>query len=128
ELQLENLQEGDRFYYLSRVQGLNLLNGIENNKLGKMMIRNTDLGGEGVTALPGDIFSTPDHILEMVHARQVGEDPAFDDAFLQAISPKVVRVDANNDGVDEELYFYGSEHVAIGGTDGNDTIVAGEGD
>src|SRR5690606_1647379 len=26
ELQLENLQEGDRFYYLSRVQGLNLLN------------------------------------------------------------------------------------------------------
>src|SRR5690606_36602885 len=57
ELQIENLQEGDRFYYLSRVQGLNLLNELENNTLGKMMMRNTDLGGEGTTALPDDIFS-----------------------------------------------------------------------
>ncbi|HUH88514.1 MAG TPA: peroxidase family protein [Pusillimonas sp.] len=128
ELQLENLQDGDRFYYLSRVQGLNLLNELENNTLGKMMIRNTDLGAGGVTALPGDIFSTPDHILEMVRARQVGEDPTFDDPFLQALSPKVVRVDANGDGIDEKIVYHGSEHIVIGGTEGNDIIVAGAGD
>src|SRR5690606_8942066 len=77
---------------------------------------------------PGDIFSTPDHTLEMVHARQVGDDPTFDDPFLQALSPKVVRVDADNDGVDEELYFHGDEHVVIGGTEGDDIIAAGDGD
>src|SRR5690606_16975316 len=37
EMQMENLQEGDRFYYLSRAQGLNLLNELENNSLAKMM-------------------------------------------------------------------------------------------
>src|SRR5690606_5249963 len=128
ELQLENLQEGDRFYYLSRVQGLNLLNELENNTLGKMMIRNTDLGGDGVTALPGDVFSPPERTLGMRHARRVGDAPTFGDPFLQALSPKGGRVDADNDGGDEELSFHGEEHVVIGGTEGDDIIAAGDGD
>jgi hypothetical protein len=45
EMQMENLQNADRFYYLSRVQGLNLLTELENNALAKMAMRNTDLGG-----------------------------------------------------------------------------------
>ena len=65
ETQLESLQDADRFYYLSRVQGLNLLNELENNSLTDIIMRNTDLGDDGRTALPGDIFATPDHVLEM---------------------------------------------------------------
>ncbi len=44
EMQLENLQDADRFYYLSRVQGLNLLTELENNSLAKMVLANTGSG------------------------------------------------------------------------------------
>lgn len=128
ELQMENLQDGDRFYYLSRVQGLNLLNELENNTFGKMMMRNTDLGDADATALPGDIFSTPDHTIEMDQSRQIGEDPTFGDALLDALSPKVVRIDIDGDGDDDVLMFRGGEHVVLGGTEEDDTIVAGDGD
>src|SRR5690606_39945869 len=47
ELQLERLQDADRFYYLSRVQGLNLISELEGNSLAKMMLRNTDLEETG---------------------------------------------------------------------------------
>ena len=128
EMQLENLQDGDRFYYLSRVQGLNLLNELENNTFGKMMMANTDLGNADATALPGDIFSTPDYTIEMDKSRQVGEDPTFGDALLDAISPKVVRVDLDGDGDTDILMFRGDEHVVLGGTEEDDTIIADEGD
>ena len=74
ELQLENLQFADRFYYLSRVQGLNLLNELENNSLSQIIMRNTDFG-ENSTALPGDIFATPTFTLEMDIARQEDYTP-----------------------------------------------------
>ena len=74
ELQLENLQIADRFYYLSRVQGLNLLNELENNSLTDIIIRNTDFG-ENSTALPGDIFATPAFTLEMDIAKQQDYTP-----------------------------------------------------
>ena len=74
ELQLENLQFADRFYYLSRVQGLNLLNELENNSLTDIIIRNTDLG-ENSTALPGDIFATPAFTLELDISKQQDYTP-----------------------------------------------------
>ncbi|NYT64580.1 heme peroxidase [Alcaligenaceae bacterium] len=128
EWQMENLQDGDRFYYLSRVQGLNLLNELENNSFGAMMIRNTDLGDPDATALPGDIFSTPDYTLELDKNRQIGEDPNFLDPYLQALSPMVVRRDTDGDGIDDMLVYNGSDHVVIGGTQGDDILVAGDGD
>lgn len=128
ELQLENLQDGDRFYYLSRVQGLNLLNELENNSFGKMMMRATDLGDENATALPGDIFSTPDHTIEMDQSRQIGADPLFDDPILNAISPKVVRKDLDGDGDNDVLIYHGGEHVVLGGTEEDDVLQAGDGD
>lgn len=128
ELQLENLQDGDRFYYLSRVQGLNLLNELENNTFGKMMMRNTDLGNDDATALPGDIFSTPDYTIEMDMSRQLGADPIFDDPILNAISPKVVRLDIDGDGDADVLMYRGGEHVVLGGTEEDDVLVAGDGD
>jgi Ca2+-binding RTX toxin-like protein len=130
ELQMENLQNGDRLYYLSRVQGLNLLNELENNSFAKMVLNNTDLGETGY-ALPGDIFSVPDHVLYMDKAMQSKfgyVDPVHENPFLETIAPMVQRIDANGDGVAEYIRVNTNDHVLIQGTNGDDTIVAGGGD
>ena len=130
ELQLENLQNADRFYYLSRVQGLNLLNELENNSLAKMVLNNTDLGETG-HALPGDIFSVPDHVVYLDRAQQARfghVDPAHGNPFLEAVSKMVQRRDADGDGVDEHVRVNSNGHFLIQGTDGDDTIIAGGGD
>ena len=44
EYQMEHLQNGDRFYYLSRTQGMNLLNQLEPTTFADLVMRNTDLG------------------------------------------------------------------------------------
>jgi VCBS repeat-containing protein len=124
ELQMENLQNADRLYYLSRVQGLNLLNELENNSLAKMVLNNTDLGETGY-ALPGDIFSVPDHVLYMDAAMQEkfgSVEPVQDDPFLEAVSPMVERIGTNYIRVNT------NDHVLIQGTNGDDTIIAGGGD
>src|SRR3712207_2878649 len=122
ELQLENLQNGDRFYYLSRVQGLNLLNELENNSLAKMAMRNTDLGAQDY-ALLGDIFSTPDHVLYVDPDKQAlfgTDEPQHEDPFLEALSPMVERDD-------NYIRYNGLDHVVIGGTDEADRIISGGG-
>ncbi|MFD0462580.1 peroxidase family protein [Microvirga aerilata] len=130
ELQMENLQNSDRFYYLSRVQGLNFLNELENNSFAKMVLNNTDLGETGY-ALPGDIFSVPDHVMYMdknVQDKFGYVDPKHDDPFLESVSKLVQRIDANGDGVAEYIRYNGLDHVLIQGTNGADRIVSGGGD
>ncbi|WP_336270584.1 peroxidase family protein [Vreelandella arctica] len=131
EMQLENLQDADRFYYLSRTQGLNLLTELENNSLAKMALANTDLGDTGF-AIPGDIFSTPDHILYVDYAKQMQmtgvEDPQHEDPFLQSASQLVERGTPDAEGNGAYLRYNGADHVVIQGTDGDDHIVAGGGD
>ncbi|MFN3452640.1 MAG: peroxidase family protein, partial [Sphingorhabdus sp.] len=65
ETQMEDLQGGDRFYYLSRSQGTNLLNQLEADSWAELAMRNTDLGAAGGTHLPSSLFLTPHYILEM---------------------------------------------------------------
>ncbi|MFY8099025.1 MAG: peroxidase family protein, partial [Allorhizobium sp.] len=123
ELQLENLQNGDRFYYLSRTQGLNLLNELEANSFAEMVMRNTDIGQLGY-AVPGDIFSVPDHVLYVDLAEQTKwgyADPVGTDPFQNALAPIVER-GANF------IKYNGNDHVLIQGTNQADTIVAGGGD
>ena len=43
ETQLEALQNGDRFYYLGRLAGLNFLTEMENNSFAKLIMANTDV-------------------------------------------------------------------------------------
>ncbi|PSJ45132.1 heme peroxidase [Zobellella endophytica] len=128
EVQLENLQEGDRFYYLSRTQGLNLLNELENNSFAKLIMANTDLGSPGSSHLPGAIFQSVSHILEMNEALQIGPDPTQDDPILNALSPFVVRRDIDNDGDWDYLHYTGADHVVLGGTEEMDTLIGGKGD
>lgn len=133
ENQMESLQNGDRFYYLSRVQGTNMLNALEANTFSKIIMRNTDLGAEGSSHLPSLIFQTPDLILEVDISKQIGADPIEPNPILQILNPKVIRqapgADVDGDGKADGGYlrFTGGEHVVLGGTAGNDTLIGGNG-
>ncbi|MFC4171993.1 peroxidase family protein [Microvirga sp. GCM10011540] len=137
EMTMENLQDADRFYYLSRTQGLNLLNELENNSFAELAMRNTDLGDPESTVLPGNLFSAFEMpTIEMDPSKQIGADPKHDDPTLQAVSRMVERRDSNgalipeNDTTTVASYvrINSNEHFTVGGTDGNDTIVSGGGD
>ncbi len=74
ENQMENLQDGDRFYYLSRTAGLNMLTQLEGNSFAELIMRNTD-----VEALPADSFSRPAFIFDLRAQNATGpivDDPA----------------------------------------------------
>jgi Ca2+-binding RTX toxin-like protein len=110
EYQMEHLQNGDRFYYLSRTQGMNLLNLLEPNTFTDLVMRNTDLGALHATHLPGALMSAADMIIELdplagqenynsEHPERNGTnpsdrsllDPIWEEDFQQAIDPKLVR-------------------------------------
>lgn len=129
QMTMENLQDADRFYYLSRTQGLNLLNELENNTFAELVMRNTDLGDDHSTALPGNLFSAFEMPqLEMDISKQLGADPVSDDPFLGGFSSLVERIDANNDGIAEYIRINSNEHFVVGGTENADVIVSGGGD
>jgi Ca2+-binding RTX toxin-like protein len=53
---LENLQDGDRLYYLNRTPGMNLRTQLEGNSFSELIQRNTD----GTNTLKADPFATAD--------------------------------------------------------------------
>ncbi|MFP5450737.1 MAG: peroxidase family protein, partial [Thermoleophilia bacterium] len=57
---LEKLQSGDRFYYLARLEGLNLLPEIEANSFAEIVQRNTDM-----RTMPFNTFMTPDFVFDL---------------------------------------------------------------
>ena len=130
ETQMENLQNGDRFYYLARLQGLNFLTEMENNTFAKLVMANTD-----ATHLPADIFSDPGLILEVdrlgssttgLGSTDPVKEPIGDAADLV---PLVIRDNPGTLGADPDyLRYTGDEHVVLGGTDGADTLIASIGD
>ncbi|WP_011580134.1 MULTISPECIES: peroxidase family protein [Chelativorans] len=142
EAQLEMLQDLDRFYYLTRTQGLNLLNELENNAFSKLVMANTDMtlpGPDGVRGTEDDIvnyhvgvdsFAKHDLVLHVDPDKQIGDDPTHEDPALNAVGlTKVQRDDLTTTGPDENyIRFLGGEHVVIGGTEGDDTIISDFGD
>ncbi|WP_220359000.1 peroxidase family protein, partial [Rhizobium cauense] len=132
EAQMEKLQNGDRFYYLSRTQGLNLLNELEADSFAQLVMRNTDTEDQNVH-LNGAAFQTANYVLEIDQAKQFNAglgsvDPTGTNPILQAINPLVIRQDLDGDGTVDYLRFTGGEHVVLGGSSRNDTLIGGEGD
>ncbi|AFJ48176.1 peroxidase family protein [Shimwellia blattae] len=133
ELQLEMLQNGDRFYYLSRTQGLNMLNELEANSFAALVMRNSDLGDEGGSHLPANLFQTPDYIFEVNQALQTEPDPTWGNPLKDLLTPLVVRraatQDINGDGAPDGAYlkYSGDGHVVLGGSAGNDTLIGSKG-
>ncbi|OUS28812.1 hypothetical protein A9Q98_07250 [Thalassotalea sp. 42_200_T64] len=70
ENQLENLQNGDRFYYVGRTATIHLFSELESNSFTALVMRNTDLGEPGGGAMSLNIFSVPNHILEVDQTQQ----------------------------------------------------------
>src|SRR4029077_15027 len=80
--QLEDLQDGDRLYYLARTPGLNLLSQLEGNSFGEMIQRTT----AGTNSLKADSFATADCKFQLAdldgtpagftaHGTTVADDP-----------------------------------------------------
>jgi Ca2+-binding RTX toxin-like protein len=144
EAQMENLQNGDRLYYLSRTQGTNLLNQLEPNTFSDLVMRNTDLGDQYATHLNGALFVTPDYFIELDRGIAQTDyngstisDPFnvnVNDPLLPNGTSQVIRdytgstiADGNHD-VGGTLRFVGGEHTVLGGTEGNDKIYGDRGD
>jgi Ca2+-binding RTX toxin-like protein len=113
--QMENLQESDRFYYLNRLAGTNLIAQIETNFWSQIIMRNTD-----VASLPADAFSVPSRTFDLP------ANSADNAAFLSANQPGLV-FDASGAPMSKWIYT-GTDHVTWNGTTGNDWIMAGSGD
>ncbi|MDR7059755.1 MULTISPECIES: peroxidase family protein [unclassified Sphingopyxis] len=130
EVQMEQLQNADRFYYLQRLDGLHLFSEMEGNSFAGMIMRNTN-----ATHLPSDVFSTPGLILEVDRTRQFND--LNGDGVLEStdptgggiLTPLVVRNNPGTVGPDTNyLRYTGDQHVVLGGTEGADIIIASEGD
>ncbi len=117
ETQMENLQFGDRFYYLSRTAGLNLLTQLEGNSFAELIGRTTDAEG-----LPADVFSYPKYVFNLANLGTSGPipddatTPDYDESTLLTRMP------------DGTVRYGGGEHVLFNGTDGNDRVRSSEGD
>ncbi len=132
ETQLEALQNGDRFYYLSRTAGMNFGTELENNSFAKLIMLNSD-----VTHLSNTVFLTPTFTLEVNQANQftgLGADGKADPTGGIEINgveivPLVIRDNPDTVGPDANyLHYTGEDHVVLGGTAGSDIIISGDGD
>ena len=130
EVQMEKLQNGDRFYYLQRLDGLHLFGEMENNSFAAMIMRNTD-----ATHLPSDVFSTPNLILEVDQTKQFndldgdGTLESTDPVGTSLLTPLVLRDNPATPGVEVNyLRYTGDDHVLLGGTEQADTLIASIGD
>ncbi|MEQ1599794.1 MAG: peroxidase family protein [Methylotenera sp.] len=130
EVQMEQLQDGDRFYYLQRLDGLHFLAEMENNTFAKIIGLNTN-----AQHLPSDVFSTPSLILEVDQTKQYndldgdGDMEQFDPTGGSILTPLVIRNNPATPGTDTNyLKYTGEDHVLLGGTDNDDILIAGDGD
>lgn len=104
ETQLEQLQFGDRFYYLFRNQGQQLFAALEANSFADLVQRNSDASN-----LPANIFAVQDPILDLDN--------------LPNPLPAGLLQEA-----DGGWRWSGDEHTEIHGTAGADRITGDEGD
>src|SRR3954470_14659715 len=141
EKQLESLQDGDRFYYLQRLDGLNMVQQLEGNSFAELIRRNTDFqGGMDV------IFKTADLIFNLADLTGTATVPLDDgmSLFTTADGTKIffdplhtgknieVNGTAANDKFigdvgDDTMYGNGGAD-RLDGFEGNDTLHGGEGD
>ncbi|MGE0741003.1 MAG: peroxidase family protein, partial [Hyphomonadaceae bacterium] len=127
ENQLEKLQDGDRFYYLERTAGLNFGTELEGNSFARLIMANTD-----AKHLPGLVFMTPAYTLEVDQSQQhtgFGGDGRDDPTGAALLTPLVIRDNPDTIGPDGNyLRYTGAETVVLGGTAGNDILIAGDSD
>lgn len=135
ETQLEALQNADRFYYLTRTQGLNLIGQLENNSFTELVMRNTD-----ADILPTNLFTNPDTVIDLQPFHQepapelpagllrLGTDDWRFDSEAHAVIYGTDRDERIRGGLGDDSLYGKAGHDRLEGGVGNDTIHAGEGD
>ncbi|PYR41416.1 MAG: heme peroxidase, partial [Acidobacteria bacterium] len=141
EKQLEDLQNGDRFYYLQRLDGLNLRDQLESNSLAELARRNSDVGGT-----MDNVFETADfnldvasftgtapvdlgsgtQLLTLADGTKFFSDPqhrGFNIMFNGTSGNDRMRGDVGDD-----TFYGGAGNDRIEGGEGNDTLLGGDGD
>jgi Ca2+-binding RTX toxin-like protein len=139
---LENLQDGDRLYYLNRTPGMNLRTQLEGNSFAELIQRNTD----GTNTLKADVFATADCKFQLAtldgtangftaDGATVADDPATDcdeTALLLRKPDGTIQYKAVNSvdpsGINGQAVYNGTASVdrVVGGND-NDTFWGGPG-
>ena len=143
ETQLENLQDGDRLYYLPRLEGTHFAGEIEANSFASLIEINT-----GVKHLSANIFGTPEYVVEAGDARYaVGADPnnwlknpVAGNLLVERLSDEAVHSLVDSlpslhylNGFDTQVHFIGDDNflgntMVLGGTAGRDVLIAGHAD
>ena len=119
ETQLEAVQDGDRLYYLPRLEGIHFGSEIEANSFAQLIMTNTS-----AKHLPGDVFLTPEYVVE---ASTITDDPS---TWLRNPETGALLVERLADGT---IHFIGDDNflgntIVLGGTEGDDRLVAGHAD
>ena len=126
ERQLESLQDGDRFYYLERLDGLNFLSQLEGNSFAELIKRNSTLSG-----VSADVFARPGLVLNvgtivvLTPTPHIVDDPTTPDVNEAALAASGELVLLANG---TQIRYLGPEHVIWNGTVNGDNIVSSEGD
>jgi Ca2+-binding RTX toxin-like protein len=125
EKQLENLQNADRFYYLERLDGLNLLAQLEGNSFSELIERNTTAVG-----LPAEVFSRPDLILNVAalvtpNEEGIGLNGVFNDPDTELDERTIQQLVREPNGT---LRYFGPQHVTWNGSPTGDRLKSSEGD
>jgi hypothetical protein len=122
EVQLENLQNADRFYYLERLDGLNLLAQMEGNSFAELIARNTTLAGGGA-----DVFGRPDLVLNVGNLvdgeGNPQDDPTTPEDEMELFASGELILQPNG-----TFRYSGGAHVIWNGTVNGDRIVSSIGD
>jgi Ca2+-binding RTX toxin-like protein len=137
ETQLESLQDGDRLYYLPRIEGTHWGSEIEGNTFASMIMLNT-----GAKHLPASIFLTPEYTVEAsdyfqkdasgnflldANGHRIATDPS---TWLHNPVTGAQLVEVLADGT---VHFIGDDNffgntMVLGGTEGDDRLMAGNAD
>lgn len=125
ESQLQSLQDHDRFYYVSRLAGLHLLEQIEGDSFAKLAMRTTTAHD-----LPALAFTRPDWTFDIgaqTDPTGIVDDPAtpWNETALDG-TDRLVRL---SDGTIRLTGGGSSEnHALFAGTNGADRLTGAEGD
>ena len=87
QTQLENLQDGDRLYYLDRTPGMNLRTQLEGNSFAELIQRNTD----GTNTLKADAFATADCKFQLGEPRHGTPSAGFGDHRRRLVADDPTR-------------------------------------
>ncbi len=142
QTQMEDLQDGDRFYYLLRTPGMNLRTQLEGNSFSEMIQRNTD----GTNTLKADAFATADCKFQLANLNgtaagfsssgaTVADDPTTEcneTLLLQRMPNGTIAYKQRNtvdpSGINGQAVYNGTTGTdRIQGGNDNDTFWGGDG-